>query len=45
MTASVMSSSGLRIVFNLNFDLLFYVLTISVALGFGAWLGTLMTSV
>lgn len=30
----------LRLMINLNFDRLLYALTLAVALGFGAWLGT-----
>jgi hypothetical protein len=44
MTALLMRTSGLRLVLNINFDLLFYALTIGVALGFGAWFGTVITS-
>ena len=44
MNASFARTNGLRLVFNLNFDRVFYALTLAVALGFGAWLGSLIVS-
>jgi hypothetical protein len=42
MSTSVMGTSGVRLVVNLNFDLVFYMLTLAVALVFGAWLGSVV---
>jgi hypothetical protein len=44
MNASWARTNGLRLVFNLNFDRVFYTLTLAVALGFGAWFGSVVFS-
>jgi hypothetical protein len=40
MNTLMENTVGLRLMINLNFDRLLYALTLAVALGFGAWLGT-----
>jgi hypothetical protein len=42
MDSSVRRSSVLRVIMNLNFDRFLYALTLAVALGFGAWLGSVI---
>jgi hypothetical protein len=41
MQSLMENTGGLRMMINLNFDRLLYALTLAVALGFGAWLGTI----
>jgi hypothetical protein len=38
------STRGLGLLFNMNWDRLLYVGTLAVALGAGAWLGTMMNA-
>jgi hypothetical protein len=40
MNTLMENTVGLRLMINLNADRLIYALTLAVALGFGAWLGT-----